>query len=866
MSEFYTNVIGNYKSLTYIGYRDGKKIKENVDFYPELYIPSNEPTGHIGLDGRYLTHLKKTYAEYFQFVKEYKSEISIYGNISPVYQFIHSKFGDQKGIYYDVSLLRILYLDIEVLNTEGFPSVNKAEFPISSISIKDYKSGKFYVLSLADFDKSKCELDGIKGEDINFKKMNSEIELLAAIIYIIAQLSPDAITGWNVNNFDIPYLTNRIAKILGADELKKLSPTGRVQERHFESLSKTIIHYYDFYIPIVDYIDLYKKFTYTNRESYALNYIAKVELGKEKMKYDEVDLMELWKTNPQKYIEYNIWDTELVSLLNKELGLIELALTIAYESKVLYKDVFSPVRVWDVIIYNDLKAKNIQIPPAGDSEKGLLPGGYVLDVKKGISSWIISFDLNSLYPHIVMNANISPETLLKRLPEEIENFIRQRYLKKDYDTDISRIYYFNEVIEDILSESAETKKLFELLKKYNLSMTPSLQFWRRDKLGIVGEKMELIYAERVKVRNKMFQEKDGKLVKIKSMDLKQIALKYLLNCGWGAFGNEYFRYFDIRIASSITTTGQMIVRLLKQEIEKRLNNDVYVIAGDTDSMYICMERVVKKYVEENGQKTTKELVEFIEKYNKEVLAVQIKSILNDISEKMNFIKRSLEMKREIIADKALWTAKKKYIVRKCIDDKVFLEKPKISIKGVEIVKTSTPEIVRRKLRDVVELILNEDDEALMAEIKRYKKIFEKEKPENIAFPRSISDVEKYHDEQMIYVKGKGKQGTPIHVRGALLYNHFLQELDLQNKYKKIFSGDKIKFLYLKVPNPNRNENIISFIDKLPEEFKLQQYIDYDLQFEKCFLSAVNVMTKACGVDIIKKLSDRTISIAELFFQ
>ena len=807
---FYTNIIINKNQINWVGYRaDGKKITQSTtDFQPTIYTvqePGSSLESATGFDGRLLGKYTMSLDAYFEFVRLYKKEMPLYGEISPIYQFIASVWGKGKDFYH-LEMIRNIAIDIEVLTETKYPNVNDPDNEISSISLKDFKTGKIYILSTGDFVIDKCNLPGIDNATIQFKKMNSEIELLQGIVYIFEKLQPDVITGWNVEFFDIPYLTNRIVKLFGMNMLKKMSPLKFIKPINKKNNNEDI-NSWDLAIPVLDYMALYKKYMEEKQERYSLDHIADVEIGLQKLPY-KGNLTDLFKTDPQKYIEYNIWDSELVYLLDKKLKLIELAQTVAYESRALYQDVYSPVKIWDILVYNALLKKGTQIPPNRKNTKDELPGGFVREPKLGIIKWVTIFDVNSLYPNIVIGANLATDTLIKEEKHNIEDIL---YAKDGND-----------------------------FKERDVCWTPNNCVWSRSKQSIFGELMEKFYNDRKEIKKK--QKKVEDVNKKHSLHLKQYAYKILLNSGYGAFANEYFRYYNIKIASAITLTGQALSRYAADYLTEKLSGDIEVIAGDTDSIMISCD----KWVQKQPKNDMKETAIMVRDYADTVIHKHIKEAINRFSDKLNFYKNTLDMKREHVGDSGLFAAKKHYVLRYLIDDDDnILDKPKFKIKGIEIVKKSTPKIVRAKLKDMLDILINADFVKLGEEIKKFYQIFLKATPENIAFPRSVSDLEKCSTYDVnIYTKS-----TPIQVRGALLYNWMLNKLNLNKKYRKIISGDKIKFLYLKTPNPLRSENIVSFLDELPEEFGINNYIDYETQFEKTTIGPLRSLLEPCGVNI-----------------
>jgi len=464
---------------------------------------------------------------------------------------------------------------------------------------------------------------------IHYSACNSEERLLRKVIALFKKLKPDLLTGWNISLFDIPYLTNRIVNVLGENEIYDMSPIKSVIERTITYANGSrIVSYLDFFVPILDYLDLYKKYTYTMRESYKLGYIADIEeLGIGKVKFSEKNFWELYNENYQLFIEYNIQDVLITKKLEDKLQLIRLVLSITYKQLITINDIFGWVKIWDNIIYRKLKKKNKEVIPTSAGVKIDYPGAYVHPPKPGIYKWIVSYDLSSLYPNICIGGNLSPDTkvLRKDIPEEVYNeFIApikelKFYMKKDgsyiyvdpegdsvdnkikgcmlIDSSISDVnVFYNAVIEKITEGDYD----FSILKEYNLSMTPNLQFWRRDGQGVIGGAMKEIYDERMKYREEMLRlkiEDQDESPEYVAMDLVQEGLKYLINKGYGAFANKYFRYFDVDVASGITTTGQLIIRFLMSKLVKRFPNYIELVYGDTDSIYISLNKLVKRLKE-----------------------------------------------------------------------------------------------------------------------------------------------------------------------------------------------------------------------------------------------------------------------------
>jgi DNA polymerase elongation subunit (family B) len=621
-------------------------------------------------------------------------------------------------------------------------------------------------------------------------------------------------------------------RVLGEKLMKRLSPWGLVTEQEFFVNGRKQISYDIGGISQLDYLDLYKKFTYTNQESYRLDHIANVELGQKKLDHSEFDTFKDFYTKGwQKFVEYNIIDVELVDRLEDKMKLIELALTLAYDAKVNYEDVFYQVRMWDTIIYNYLKGRGIVIPPKEKSDKdSKYAGAYVKEPIPGKYDWVVSFDLNSLYPHLIMQYNISPETL--------------------QDT-----RHPTTTVEKILNREID----FENLSEYAVCANGSM--YRKDVRGFLPELMDKIYKDRTIYKKKMLaakQEYEKKKTKELEKEIArcnniQMARKIQLNSAYGAIGNQYFRYYKLANAEAITLSGQVSIRWIETKMNQYLNKVLktegtdYVIAADTDSIYLNMGPFVDA-VFKGREKTTQDIVSFLDKVCQVELEKYIEGSYQELANYVNAYDQKMQMKRENIAERGIWTAKKRYILNVWNSEGVQYNEPKLKMMGIEAVKSSTPAPCRQMIKDALKLMMSATEDEVIEYIDKCRKEFKTLPPEQISFPRTASDVKKYQCRNSIYIKG-----TPIHVRGALLFNHYITSKKLTNKYSLIQNGEKIKFCYLKEPNTMR-ENVISFIQDFPRELDLDKYIDYNLQFEKSFIEPLKTILDAIGWSVEKTVN------------
>jgi DNA polymerase elongation subunit (family B) len=813
------------------GYEDGKHFMTREKFTPTLFVTSNKKTNYKTLSGEYVEAIKPGFVrECRDFIKKYEGidGFKVYGNERYIYQYISDKY-PQSEIKFDISKIKLFTIDIEVASENGFPDVENAAEEVLLITIQDYTTKEIITWGQGPFKLNKG--------NVYYKRFNNEYDLLNDFINWWMENTPEVITGWNSKLYDIPYIVRRLDRVLGEKLMKRLSPWGLVTEQEIFVSGRKQISYDVGGISQLDYLDLYKKFTYTNQESYRLDHIANVELGQKKLDHSEFDTFKDFYTKGwQKFVEYNIIDVELVDRLEDKMKLIELALTMAYDAKVNYEDVFYQVRMWDTIIYNYLKERNIVIPPKERSDKdSKYAGAYVKEPIPGKYDWVVSFDLNSLYPHLIMQYNISPETLLE---EKHPNVTVDKILNRDIT--------------------------FELYKDKAVCANGAM--FRKDVRGFLPELMEKIYKDRTIYKKKMLEAKQ-EYQKKKTKELEkeiarcnniQMARKIQLNSAYGAIGNQYFRYYKLANAEAITLSGQVSIRWIENEMNSYLNKLLktqevdYVIAADTDSIYLNMGPLVET-VYKGREKTTEGIVSFLDKVAKVELEKHIEGCYQELADYVNAYDQKMQMKRENIAERGIWTAKKRYILNVWDSEGVRYEEPKLKMMGIEAVKSSTPAPCRKMIKDGLKLMMSGTEDDVIDFIDKCRVEFKSLPPEQIAFPRTASDVRKYQSASTMYVKG-----TPIHVRGALLFNHYIKKNKLTNKYSLIGNGEKIKFVYLKKPNIIQ-ENVISFIQDFPKELNLDKYIDYDLQFEKSFVDPLKSILDSIGWNV-----EKTVNL-ELFF-
>lgn len=815
---FYTHFSRKGKFVLERGYEDGVRYQRRVEYKPTLYVPSKTETEFKTLHGESVSPIVfGDMNEATDFVKQYETvdNFKIYGTTNYHYAYINEKFSD---VEYDATTIRVLNIDIEVGSENGFPEPTKASEPITAITM--LSGGEFYVFGCGEYTNTR--------KDVTYVQCRDENQLIMKFLDTWEQIDADVITGWNVQFFDIPYLHNRINRLMGENTAKRLSPWRMIGERttNIQGKQQTVFDLVG--TVILDYLELYKKFTYSQQENYRLDTIANVELGDSKLDYSEYEnLHQLYRLDFQKFITYNIKDVEIVDRLDDKMKLIEMVYALAYDAKVNLNDVFAQVRMWDTLTHNALFRKNIVVPQRKHQSKtDAYEGAYVKEPKPGMYDYVASFDLNSLYPHLIMQYNVSPETIVDGLHTQV-------------------------TIDNLLNSEFENNTEY--------CMAANGHYFNKDKQGFLPEMMQTMYDDRSKYKKLMIEwqkkkeiaktdaekfECEKKISKYKNL---QMAKKVQLNSAYGAIGNAFFRFYDLRMAEAITLSGQLSIRWIEMKMNAYMNkilkteNVDYIIASDTDSIYLHLGPLVDKIYGSNAKTMDQvQIIDFMDKVCDGKIQAQIDKAYDELAEYMNAYDQKMQMKREVLADKGVWAAKKRYILNVYDSEGVRYAEPKLKIMGLEVVKSSTPGVCRKKMKEAISIIMKGTESEFQEFNAKFREEFKKLPFEDVAFPRGVSDLTKYKSKMNLYEKG-----TPIHVRGAIIYNHLLKKHNLTKKYQTIKDGEKIKFSYMKTPNPIQ-ENVISILSILPKEFDLDRFIDYDMQFEKSYLEPLQGIVSSFG--------------------
>jgi len=833
---FYLNVRQYGDRMLVRSFEDGRRQQYEVKYRPYLFVRSQNGSGEYRtIHGDPAEKIEfDSIRDAKEFIKKYGgvSGFEFYGMTNFVYPFINDRFPGE--VHYDRDKINVVSVDIETMSDDGFPDIMTANKALTAIAISDGKEIVF--LSIKEYKKHQDNVRVIRCAD--------EKELIARFVEVWREMDPDIVTGWNVEFFDMPYLINRIKRVSGEAMAKRLSPWNLIRENVQKQHGEEQLTYDIFGVAIMDYMLVYKKWTFTTQESYRLDHIANVELGMGKIHYEDEygSLHGLYEQNFQLYAEYNIRDTEIINQLDEKLKLMDLALALAYDAKLNYTDAFTSVRMWDVISHNYLMVhRKIVVPQYKyDGKPFEFQGGHVKEPYTGEHHWVCSFDLNSLYPHLIMQYNISPESFVGLDP----------HMGQGVDAALDGSY--NEIRDDLIAQ--------------NVTVTPNGCVWSREEQGFLPALMEKMYLDRKAFKGKMLDMKqkyedthdETYSKEALRFDMIQMAKKIQLNCAYGALGNPYFRWFNFRYAESVTLGGQLSIRWIEREINKFLNKKFktdgydYVIASDTDSIYLRLDKAVKLAYGDKVPDDEK-VVKYLDKVCSQLLEPFIEQSYNELGEYVNAFQQKMVMKREAIASKGIWRGKKMYILNVYNNEGVQYEKPKLKIMGIEAVRSSTPFVCREKIKEGLSIIMNGTEDELIKFVKDFREEFATLPFEQVAFPRSLNGMNKYRD-----AANGWRKGTPIHVRGAFVYNDMIKKHKLQNRLTPLRDGDKIRFSYLKMPNLTR-ENVIASMDEMPKEFGLEDYIDREMQFEKSFEGALKSITDVIGWQL-----ERTASLESFF--
>ena len=829
LREYYTNITTIGDNLCVRGVRDGEEFSSKVKYKPTLYIESDRPTGFTNIYGTPLKPLEfEKIRECRDFAKQHaNTNLRVYGYPFFNHQYALETYGETAEADWKREEIRVYNIDIEVTSDQGFPEAKDALFPVTAICIHDSISDKFITFGMGQWFATESELPDDILDRVVYIPCANEHELMTKFMRFWQDFPPAIVTGWNVEGFDIPYLFNRLNNIGMKGD--RLSPWNLCNYREYTTMRGEECSCKMLGIDTIDYLDRYRKNKI--QESYRLGHIAHVELGQAKLDFsEEQGLHTLFYNNFQKFIDYNIQDVNLVKLLDEKLGLIDVQLSVAYKAGVNPEDVSGVVKTWDALVNKELRNNN-QVPPWSfptPSKHEVIPGGYVKEPQVGKHGWVCSFDLNSLYPHLIMQYNISPETLntsMKVMPGAQQ----QERIQKMIDGEM-------------------------LSGPLNHSVSASGWCFDNTKEGIIPRLMRELYDDRKRIKKEMIaKQKRGE--NAAKEELTQYVIKILLNSGYGALTNKYYRWYDQRMGESITLSGQYIIRMAEKTLNGFMNkllktdNVDYVIAIDTDSNYLNLQPLVDKFF---SDKPREEIVKFLDKVCKDQIDKALAKTFDEVADYQNCFAQKMVMEREAIASSAFWTAKKRYAMMVWDNEGVVYEKGKVKIQGLEAIRSSTPQSCRDGLLKLIDLVLMKDEQAVQNYIKDFRDYHKSLPLEEVAFPRSMNSIREYTLNEGF------KKGTPPHVRGAIQFNRMLKRHNLTKEWESIKDGEKGKFVYLYEPN-SVGTDVISYLTSMPEEFDVRKYVNYDKMFEKTILDPMKYILEPIGWE-----AEKTANLMDFF--
>lgn len=796
---------------------DGEPIKSEYYFKPYIYLPTTNAAQMVGIDGVPL--IKREFEkekERRRFVENYKG--TVYYNLPPTQQFLLDTFYHKDISEMTEHSLRTFFFDIEVIADE-FPTASESKFPITSITIYDTLTKKYYVWGIKQYDHWSCKdhLTNIEPEEIVYEYCINETSLLSKFVKFWRKNFPDVISGWNSSTFDVPYIVGRIDKVFGEGKSSRLSPVDNVYG--VEKVNPKFKNLYtDFTISgiaHVDYMFLYKTFTPGERESDGIDYVCWDELGYGKLEYGDMSLKDLYDQDWNKFINYNVWDVKLIVDLDEAKRYLEIAKFSAFSGFCNLDKAFGKTSIITGVLAKQSLDEGKIIPVQSDGEKEDIPGGYVKQPEKGLVQSFLSFDANSLYPSNIITLNISPETKMAKV------------VKKQDDQ--LTIYLFKER----KYISIPKKELNSYIKEQGWSMSASGVMFDQSYQSISSRFCDSLYTKRKTVKDKMFGltqtrdtfEKDSPEYKkldtqVKQLDVEQYLYKILLNSTYGSFANRYFSLYDIDCAKSITTTGQAMIKQAEKIIntcivdEWKVEEKDRIVMIDTDSCGITVEDIIKKLgisILDNDGNITPEFTA-VENRISHVLNREINIWAKD---KLNSHDSRYFFKRESICPKAMWTGKKHYIMY--IVNKEGVKMNKFKYSGMQIAKSTFSKEVKDLCKQIAEIIMLERDQSVAD-----NKIFDlfdafSEIPVNVAAVRGgIKVLSKWEGMNDGLIPAKG---TTFQAKCAIWHNELLKLLNIQNKYRRIENGAKLKIIMLE--DNKYNIPSIAYQDELPEEFGLK---------------------------------------------
>lgn len=714
---------------------------------------------------------------------------------------------------------KTIFFDIEVSMENGLPNTENPNNEVTAITLYDNITSEYTVLVL---DKSGTRQNYKKG-DIDTYFFNNEIDLLYKFLDVYEAVGPTIITGWNSDYFDVPYLFNRIRQQCGNNTAKRLSPIGKMKYSKFRK--KWIIAG----VSSLDYLDLYKKFTYGQQPNYRLDTIGRIEVDMGKVEY-QGSLDELFRTDLDKFIEYNVQDVRIIVALDKKMKLIELVRGICHVGHVPYEDYSFSSKFLEGTIITYLHRKDVVVsnkPADGrrlmeeraESDEEGFAGAFVKPPVPGLYDWVYALDLQSLYPSIIMSLNISPET--KR--GYITNWDAEKHRKGEIDIYLMR----DKETETVMRLPREN--FIKFMSTANMYISSNGVLYDATKMGIIPEVLDRWFAERIEYKNLVKKYKnEGNTEMAEFYDRRQHIQKIFLNSLYGVLGLPIFRFFDIDNALAVTATGQDVIKnsadFANKLYQDKLQNDKdYCIYIDTDSLYFSSKALIPQ--EADPKAFTIKLAQAVEK--------KLNDYYTTMSQELFFCTaHRFYIKGEFVASKGLWIAKKRYAMNVVYDLENNVEVDnKLKVKGLDVIRSTFPPAFRNFMNIVLKDVLNGVSKEVMDDkVLTFRQQLDTEPYINVARNTSVKNISEY-EQGAGATLGEFKKGTPAHVKAAITYNRMLRHFNIHKKYESITNGEKIKYVYL-TPNPWNLETIALKGYNDPKEITdiALQYIDYETLF------------------------------------
>lgn len=805
---------------------NGQRIAVDMSFNPYLYIETTMKGDATSIfETPVRKRLFKDTRHRSNFLKDCGTN-RVFENLRPEQQFLIDTYHKQnEDLEFTRHPIKIQYVDIEVYCPDVFPTPEEAAQPINVITIYDSIDKCFYTWGTKRLER--------KIKNCEYVYCETEQQLLECYLNYVSRSMPDIISGWNSEGFDMPYIINRSARVLGEESIKKLSPVENIYSRLTTgAFGKQQQRWYISGVSCIDYLDVYKKFSIGLRESYKLDSIAELELGSRKVDYGNTNLSALADDDWQLFVEYNVQDVNLLVELEDKLRYLELLRMLAYTGLTTFESAMGTLSVITGATVIKARSKQLVVPTfiKDNINNSKYEGAYVGEPQRGFQHDIISFDANSLYPNTMISLNLSPETKVGKVTHKDETHVYVRHVSgKEFKLSHKDFLKF---VHDEKIAVSKAKVLFSQKKK-----------------GIMPEIVDNIYQQRVEVKkhlkklklklskmDKSHEDYQKILRESEQLDIKQFTLKILINTVYGYFGNKHAPIGDPDIARSITLTGQAVIKqsneILRNYVKEHgVSGLDPVIYNDTDSSYISIERIMKKlgkpfHVDGVVTQESYDQSELVEQHLNEQITTWSEKILNSKDSRFVF-------KRECMCDVGVFLQKKRYVLHVLDDEGIPTKKYKYT--GVEVVRSTIPAPIKPYIKQIIETLLETENRNTTNDVflKAYD-TFKDLRVEDYSFVMGISDYEKYADRCNGFVTVKG---MPAHVKAAYHYNMLLDKMDLAGEYEPIETGDKVRFFYVNQPN-KYGINAIAYKYYYPEQFKSVFEPDKEKMFEKIIYSII----------------------------